>query len=123
MPGLREPVRDVTLSEVVAAQVLAVSEVVGSQPTNFLNVYRLLKGGTSFDLIYGGINFAAGTQGSPGGNGAGAHPPFAQDMRTAAPASCILDASQPRKRGAASCVAQDFLVGCCGLCGCGWDAA
>lgn len=56
-----------------AVQVLAVSETLGSQATNFLNVYKIAFDSASAVLMYGPLTVAAGAMGSPGGNGAGVH--------------------------------------------------
>ena len=54
-------------------QILAVQEIVGSQATNFLNVYKIAKDGIAAVLQYGPLNIATGANGSPGGNTAGTH--------------------------------------------------
>lgn len=59
---------------VPCAQILAVQEITGSQASNFLNIYKIDKNGSSAVRMYGPLNIATGKNGSPGGNTAGASP-------------------------------------------------
>jgi hypothetical protein len=59
-----------------AEQILAGRAVVGGQTTNYLKVYKVAAGTSTATLKYGPLVIAAGSSGSPGGNGAGVHPPI-----------------------------------------------
>lgn len=64
------------LMSLCTVQILAGSSVVGAQASNYLKVYKVTAGTATATLKYGPLTIPTGLYGSPGGNGAGAHPPI-----------------------------------------------